>query len=171
MHPFSPSLISNIHSGKSESITIKNEKGRLSQEEIERMVAEAERFQADDEAQRKRIEALNSLSSFIYGLKSQLSDQDGLGGKLSEDDKKSILNTIKETTEWIDENGSNASTEDLEEKLAGTYSAYDIRPYQLIILSPEVQGVVNPITSKLYSSDAPRSSSDDDEILRDHDEL
>ncbi|KAF8338590.1 heat shock protein 70 family [Amanita rubescens] len=139
--------------GKSESITIKNEKGRLSEEEIERMVAEAERFAADDEAQRKRIEALNSLSSFIYGLKTQLGDQDGLGGKLSEEDKKTILNTIKDTTEWIEENGSNASTEDLEEKLA------------------EVQGVVNPITSKLYSSDAPRSSSDDDDILRDHDEL
>ncbi|KAF8341831.1 heat shock protein 70 family [Amanita rubescens] len=139
--------------GKSESITIKNEKGRLSEEEIERMVAEAERFAADDEAQRKRIEALNSLSSFIYGLKTQLGDQDGLGGKLTEEDKKTILNTIKDTTEWIEENGSNASTEDLEEKLA------------------EVQGVVNPITSKLYSSDAPRSSSDDDDILRDHDEL
>ena len=93
----------------------------MSQEEIERMVAEAERFAADDEAQRKRIEALNSLSSFIYGLKNQLSDQDGLGGKLSEDDKKTILNTIKETTDWIEEHGSDASTEDLEEKLAGTY--------------------------------------------------
>ncbi|KAF8336697.1 Hsp70 protein-domain-containing protein [Amanita rubescens] len=103
--------------GKSESITIKNETGRLSEEEIERMVAEAERFAADDEAQRKRIEALNSLSSFIYGLKTQLGDQDGLGGKLSEEDKKTILNTIKDTTEWIEENSSNASTEDLEEKL------------------------------------------------------
>jgi len=140
--------------GKSESITIKNEKGRLSQEEIERMVAEAEKFAADDEAQRKRIEALNALSSFVYGLRTQLGDQDGLGGKISEDDKKTILSAIKETTDWIDENGSEASTEDLEEKLA------------------EVQSVVNPITSKLYSSDAPHSSGDDDDdILRNHDEL
>ncbi|KAK2462475.1 hypothetical protein APHAL10511_005445 [Amanita phalloides] len=140
--------------GKSESITIKNEKGRLSSEEIERMVAEAEKFAAEDEASRKRIEALNALSSFVYGLKNQLSDQEGLGGKLSEEDKKTILDTIKETTDWIDENGSHASTEDFEEKLA------------------EVQGVVNPITSKLYSSDAPLPSpSDDDDILREHDEL
>ncbi|KIL58290.1 hypothetical protein M378DRAFT_170815 [Amanita muscaria Koide BX008] len=136
--------------GKSESITIKNEKGRLSEEEIERMVAEAEKFAADDEAQRKRIEALNALSSFVYSLKTQVNDQDGLGGKISEDDKKTILNTIKETTEWIDSYGAEASTEDLEEKLT------------------EVQSVVNPITSKLYSSDAPPSSNDDYDI---HDEL
>ncbi|KAF8622805.1 hypothetical protein AX15_006732 [Amanita polypyramis BW_CC] len=140
--------------GKSESVTIKNEKGRLSQEEIERMVAEAERFAADDEVQRKRIEALNSLSSFVYGLKTQVSDQEGLGGKVSDDDKKTILATVKDTTDWIEENGSQASTEDLEEKLA------------------EVQGIVNPITTKLYSSDRPTSSSDDDDdVLRDHDEL
>ncbi|KAF8637742.1 hypothetical protein AX17_002601 [Amanita inopinata Kibby_2008] len=139
--------------GKSESITITNEKGRLSQEEIERMVAEAEKFAAEDESQRKRIEALNSLSSFVYGLKTQIGDQEGLGGKISDDDKKTILATIKETTDWIEENGSEASTEDLEEKLA------------------EVQSVVNPITSKLYSSDGPQSSDDDDDVLRDHDEL
>ncbi|PFH49300.1 hypothetical protein AMATHDRAFT_63428 [Amanita thiersii Skay4041] len=139
--------------GKSESITITNEKGRLSQEEIERMVAEAEKFAAEDEAQRKRIEALNALSSFVYGLRTQLNDQEGLGGKISDEDKKTILSTIKETTDWIDENGSEASTEDLEEKLA------------------EVQGVVNPITSKLYSSDGPTSNDDDDDVLRDHDEL
>ena len=108
-----------IHSGKSESITITNEKGRLSQEEIDRMVAEAEKFAEEDEAQRKRIEALNSLSSFVYGLKTQLGDQEGLGGKISDDDKKTILATVKETTEWLEVNGSNASVEDLEEKLAG----------------------------------------------------
>jgi len=106
-------------SGKSEAITIKNEKGRLSQEEIDRMVAEAEKFAAEDEAQRKRIEALNSLSSFVYGLKNQINDSEGLGAKLDDDDKKTILDAVKEATEWIDENGSSASVEDLEEKLAG----------------------------------------------------
>jgi endoplasmic reticulum chaperone BiP len=106
-------------SGKSESITITNEKGRLSQEEIDRMVAEAEEFAAEDEAQKKRIENLNSLSSYIYGLKTQVNDSEGLGGKLDEDDKKTLLNMIKETTDWIDENGATASVEDLEEKLQG----------------------------------------------------
>lgn len=144
--------------GKSESITITNEKGRLSQEEIDRMVAEAEKFAEDDEHQRKRIEALNSLSTFVYGVKSQLGDQEGLGGKISDDDKKTLLSTVKETTDWIDENGSTASVEDLEEKLA------------------EVQGVVNPITTKLYQRaggdpGSADSGSADQEPMMDHDEL
>ena len=83
------------------------------------MVQEAEEFASEDEAQRKRIEALNNLSSFIYGLKSQLADQEGLGGKIEDSDKKTLLATIKETTDWIDENGQSANTEDLEEKLSG----------------------------------------------------
>ncbi|CAG7851070.1 78 kDa glucose-regulated protein homolog Short=GRP-78; AltName: Full=Immunoglobulin heavy chain-binding protein homolog; Short=BiP; Flags: Precursor [Serendipita indica DSM 11827] len=133
--------------GKSESITITNEKGRLSPEEIERMVKEAEEFASEDEAQRKRIEALNALSSFVYGLKSQIADQEGLGGKLETEDKTSLNTIIKETTEWIDENGSSATVEELEEKLQA------------------VQQVVSPITSKLYSQ------SGSEEPLTGHDEL
>ena len=139
--------------GKSESITITNEKGRLTQEEIDRMVAEAEEFATEDEAQKKRIEALNSLSSYVYGLKSQLADSDGLGGKLDADDKKTLLDAIKETTEWIDSEGQSASAEDLEEKLQ------------------EIQNIANPITAKLYSgSSTPPDSpvdEDDDEPIRD----
>jgi heat shock protein 5 len=125
--------------GKSESITITNEKGRLSQEEIDRMVAEAEEYASEDEAQRKKIEALNNLSSFVFGLKSQVADQEGLGGKLSADDKKTINNAIKSTQEWIDSDGSNATADELDEKLA------------------EIQATVNPITSKLYGSEEPKS--------------
>jgi molecular chaperone DnaK (HSP70) len=69
-------------SGKSQQITIENNKGRLTQEEIERMVREAEEFASEDDAQRKRVEALNSLSAFVFGLKTQLADQEGLGGKV-----------------------------------------------------------------------------------------
>ncbi|CAE6464300.1 unnamed protein product [Rhizoctonia solani] len=104
--------------GKSKSIAIANEKRRLSHEEIERM----------------RIEALNGLRNFVWGLKSQLGDQEGLGGKISDEDKKTILATVKETTDWIEENGQNATTEDPKEKLQ------------------EVQAVINPITGKLYGS-------------------
>jgi heat shock protein 5 len=138
--------------GKSESITITNEKGRLSQEEIDRMVREAEEFASDDDAQRKRIEALNSLSSFVYGLKTQLGDQEGLGGKISDEDKKSILAAVKDTTDWIEENGQSASVEDLEEKLT------------------EVQGIVNPITTKLYSA-AGGDAGDEEDPIKNHDEL
>jgi heat shock protein 5 len=141
--------------GKSESITITNEKGRLTQEEIDRMVAEAEEFAAEDEAQKKRIEALNSLSSFVYSLKTQLGDSDGLGSKLDADDKKSLLDALKETTEWIDSEGQSASADDLEEKLQ------------------EIQNIANPITAKLYSgsSTPPDSTDDDDDDGPLHDEL
>jgi endoplasmic reticulum chaperone BiP len=138
--------------GKSESITITNEKGRLSQEEIDRMVAEAEEFAAEDEAQKKRIEALNSLSSYVYSLKSQLGDSDGLGSKLDADDKKTLSDAIKETIDWIDSEGQSASVDDLEEKLQ------------------EIQNVANPITAKLYSGGSPPTPDDaDDEHI--HDEL
>jgi len=142
--------------GQSESITITNEKGRLSQEDIDRMVKEAEEFASEDEEQRKRIEALNSLSSFVFGLKNQLADQDGLGGKLEDDDKKTLQATLKETSDWIDSNGSDASAETLEEKLA------------------EVQAAVNPITAKVYQAGAdsgPSGSDDEDSHEHVKDEL
>ena len=116
------------------------------------MVKEAEEFAAEDEAQRKRIEALNHLSSFVYGLKTQLADQEGLGGKLEDEDKKAILDVVKETTDWIDENGQSATAEELEEKLS------------------DVQSVVTPITSKLYTGGGAQDD-DDDDYARSHDEL
>ena len=145
------------HSGKSESITITNEKGRLSKDDIDRMIREAEDFAAEDEVARKRIEALNALSSFVYGLKTQIGDQDGLGGKIDDDDRKTLLALTKETTEWIETEGQVASAEALEEKLA------------------EVQTIVNPITSKLYSESGPGGygpgEDDEQEPFRSHDEL
>jgi len=119
----------------------------LSPEDIERMVREAEEFQSEDDAQRKRIEALNGLQNFVFGLKSQLADQEGLGGKISDSDKKAILAAVKEASEWIDVNGQTATSDELDEKLA------------------EVQAVVNPITAGLYEN------AGSDEPMRDHDEL
>jgi len=136
--------------GKGESIVIKNEKGRLTQEDIDRMVREAEDFASEDEAQRKRIEALNGLQNYVFGLKSQLADQEGLGGKISDSDKKTILGAIKEASEWIDLNGQTASADELDEKLA------------------EVQAIINPITSNLYEGGG---SDGAQEPMRDHDEL
>lgn len=138
--------------GQSESITITNEKGRLSQEEIDRMVREAEEFAAEDDAQRKRIEAVNSFSSYLLTLKSQIADSEGLGGKLSDEDKKAVNAAVKEGNEWIDVNGQEATTEEIEEKLV------------------EIQNIINPITSKVYSGgESTASGDDDDEHV--HDEL
>ncbi len=99
------------------------------------MVREAEEFASEDEAQRKRIEALNGLQNYVWGLKSQLGDSEGLGGKVSDEDKKAILAAGKEATEWVDANGQLATADELDEKLA------------------EVQAIIHPITSKLYDTD------------------
>lgn len=76
--------------GKSDSITITNDKGRLSQEEIERMVEEAERFADEDKAVKERIEARNALENYTYSTKNQVNDKDGWGSKLSDEDKKEV---------------------------------------------------------------------------------
>lgn len=76
--------------GKEQSITIKNDKGRLSQEEIDRMVAEAAEFADEDKAIKGKIEARNSLENYAFSLKNQVSDEEGYGGKLEEEDKETV---------------------------------------------------------------------------------
>ena len=87
------------------------------------MVREAEEFAAEDEANRKRIEALNGLSSFVYSLKNQVTDEDGLGGKLDEADRQTILDAIKETTEWLEEEGAGARGFEDSERQEGAVGA------------------------------------------------
>lgn len=110
-------------SGKSESITITNNKDRFTKEEIERLVAEGEQFAADDEVHRKRVETLNNLSTLLYNLKRQVSDKSSLGGKLDDYEKQTILDAVKEGIEWVEANGQDASLDEVEEKLAGTHSS------------------------------------------------
>lgn len=76
--------------GNTESVTITNDKGRLSQDEIDRMVAEAEKFAEEDKATRERIEARNGLENYAFNLKNQANDEDGLGGKIDEEDKEAV---------------------------------------------------------------------------------
>ena len=144
--------------GKSESITIENDKGRLTTEEIERMVAEAEEFAEQDEAVRKRIEALNNLQNFIASLRSQLSDKEGLGGKLDKEDKESIKQSLKDAEAWLDENSQTAEGSDIEEQLS------------------ELQAAVAPITAKIYqgaggAGSAGSAGGDDEPLNYGHDEL
>jgi heat shock protein 5 len=138
--------------GKMESITISNDKGRLSKEDIERMVAEAEQFADEDAATRERIEARNGLENYAFSLKNQLADDEGLGGKIESDDKKTIQDAIKETLDWLEENGQTANKEDLEEQ------------------KEKLSAVANPITSKLYGG-AGGAGSDSAGDAYDHDEL
>merc|ERR1712178_314718 len=115
--------------GKEQKITITNDKGRLSQDEIERMVEEAERYKAEDEANRVRIEAKNSLENYSYSMKNTMADEK-LADKLSADDKKSVEDKINETISRLDANQS-AEKEEYEQK------------------QKELEGVVNPILQNL----------------------
>lgn len=76
--------------GKSESITITNDKGRLSQDEIDRMIAEAQEFAEEDKATSEKIQARNGLENYAFSLKNQANDEEGLGGKIDEDDKETV---------------------------------------------------------------------------------
>jgi L1 cell adhesion molecule like protein len=89
--------------GKENKITITNDKGRLSKEEIEKMVADAERYKGEDEAQRDRIAAKNSLESMAFSMKSTIED-DKVKSKLSEDEIKTITSKCDEVVKWLDSN-------------------------------------------------------------------
>merc|ERR1711998_147680 len=79
--------------GKENKITITNDKGRLSKEDVERMVQEAEQFKAEDEQNAARIQAKNGLENYCYSLKNSLNDEK-LAGKIEESDKKTVLDKI-----------------------------------------------------------------------------
>ncbi|KAF6819303.1 78 kDa glucose-regulated protein-like protein 2 [Colletotrichum musicola] len=136
--------------GKQETITITNDKGRLTQEEIDRMVEEAEKYAEEDKATRERIEARNGLENYAFSLKNQVNDEEGLGGKIDDEDKETILEAVKETTDWLEENGATATTEDLEEQ------------------KEKLSNVAYPITSKMYQGAGGAGEADEPPS---HDEL
>merc|ERR1712045_917883 len=88
------------NTGKDEKITIKNDKGRLSQEEVDRMVADAEKYKSEDDQQRSRIEAKNGLESYTFQMKSAVEDE-SVGSKLSDSDKETVINKCKEVLAWL----------------------------------------------------------------------
>jgi len=89
--------------GKENKITITNDKGRLSKEEIERMVNDAEKYKNDDDAQRERISAKNGLESYCFNMKSTVEDEK-TKDKISEEDRKTITNACDEAIKWLDAN-------------------------------------------------------------------
>jgi heat shock protein 5 len=136
--------------GKSETITITNDKGRLTPEEIERMINEAEKFAEEDKEKREKIEARNALENYAFNLKNQIGDEEGLGGKIDEEEKETLLDAVKETLDWLEENAAEASAEDFEEQ------------------KEKLSNVAYPITSKMYSGGAGGDEEDEPDM---HDEL
>merc|ERR1719322_271575 len=117
-------------SGKQNKITITNDKGRLSKEEIERMVNDAETFKAEDEKQKERISAKNNLESYCFNMKSTLDDEK-LKDKISESDKETITKKCDEIIKWLHANQL-AEVDEFTDK------------------QKEVEGICSPIITKLY---------------------
>jgi heat shock 70kDa protein 1/2/6/8 len=129
--------IMNVHAqdkgtGKSSQVTITNDKGRLSKTDIERMVAEAERFKQQDEQVRKKVEAKNGLESYTYNLKNTLND-DKLRDKITPEDRTTLEGKISEITKWLEAN-PDATIEQYEAK------------------QKEIEAVSNPIVQKIYAA-------------------
>jgi len=100
--------------GKSNKITITNDKGRLSQEQIDKMVKDAEKYKSDDEVQKQRVEAKNHLENYAYSLRNSIREEP-VAGKLAEDDKKKLNELLDQTLSWLDSHQS-ASKEEFEKK-------------------------------------------------------
>ncbi|XP_055902886.1 heat shock protein 68-like [Eupeodes corollae] len=100
-------------SGAAKNITIKNDKGRLSQAEIDRMVSEAEKYQEEDEKHRQRIAARNSLEGYVFNVKQAVEQA---GNKLEQSDKDRALECCTETIKWLD-NNTTAEKEEFEHKM------------------------------------------------------
>jgi len=103
--------------GKEQKITIKNDKGRLSADEIERLVAEAERYKSEDDANRARVEAKNALENYCFQVKSSLGEEK-LAAALSSDDKMKVEDALSSTQSWLDSN-QRAEKEEFEEQQRG----------------------------------------------------
>lgn len=130
--------------GIKEKITITNDHNRLTPDDIERMIKDAEQFAEDDKKIKERVEARNELESYAYSLKNQVNDKEKLGSKLSSSDKEKIDEILEEKIKWLDENQDAEATEFNKQK-------------------KEIEDIVQPIIAKIYaaSGGAPPPSDDD----------
>lgn len=124
---------------KSNKITITNDKGRLSKEDVERMVAEAEKFKAEDEKEVERVQAKNQLESYAFSLKNTV-NENNFKEKVGEEDSKKLETAAQETIDWLDVSQA-ASTEEYKDK------------------QKDLEAVANPIMSKFYGGAGPMPGS------------
>jgi len=140
---------------KSEEITIKNDSGRLTEEEIERMIKEAEENAEEDKNVRERVDAKNAFDGYLHSMKTAVEgsgDNKGLSEKLDDEEKETIQDALKDGQEWISSNPE-ASADEVKEK------------------HKEIEGICAPIVSKYYQGGAGGSADAEDEEEDAHDEL
>merc|ERR1711998_624962 len=141
--------------GKSEKITITNDKGRLTEEQIEKMIKEAEQFAEEDKKVRERVDAKNAFDGYLHSMRSAAEgsvDNKGLSEKLDDDEKEQIGEAIKDGQSWLDSNPE-ADAEEIKEK------------------QKEVEGVCAPIISKYYQAGGGGGGMDEEDDEEAHDEL
>merc|ERR1712232_413504 len=142
--------------GKSEKITITNDKGRLTEEQIERMIKEAEQFADEDKLVKERVDAKNAFDGYLHSMRSAVEgsgENKGLSDKLDDEEKSTIQDALKEGQEWLDSNHE-ADAEEIKEK------------------HKEIEGICAPIISKHYQgAGGAGGSGDDDDDDEAHDEL
>ncbi|KAI2494050.1 hypothetical protein MHU86_20493 [Fragilaria crotonensis] len=141
--PASLLLLAEQGTGKAEKITITAEKGRLSEEEIERMVREAEEFAEEDKKVKERIDARNGLESYLYNLNTLDDDEKGVADNISAEDKKELKDMIDEALDWMEEHPE-ADKDEYSEK------------------QKEVEQVANPIMRNFYAGGAGGGAGADD---------
>jgi len=138
--------------GNKEKITITNDQNRLTPEDIERMINDAEKFADEDAKLKGRVEARNELESYAYSLKNQIGDKEKLGGKLSDEEKEKIEEIVNEKISWLEEN-QEAEAEELKAQ------------------KKEMEDIVQPIIAKLYQGEGGAPGGDeggeDDEEMKD----
>lgn len=117
--------------GNREKIVITNDQNRLTPDDIERMIKDAEKFADDDKKLKERVEARNELESYAYSLKNQLADKEKLGSKVSDSDKAKMEEAIEEKIKWLEENP-------------------DTDPEEYKKQKKELTDIVQPIIAKLY---------------------
>jgi heat shock protein 5 len=122
--------------GNKEKIVINNDQNRLSPDDIERMINDAEKFADDDKKVKEKVEARNELESYAYSLKNQVGDKEKLGSKLSPEDKTTIEKAIDEKISWLEKN-HDADVEEFKKQ------------------KKELEDIVQPIMSKLYQGQPP----------------
>ncbi|KAK0591454.1 hypothetical protein LWI29_002151 [Acer saccharum] len=116
--------------GKKNKITITNDKGRLSKDEIKKMVQEAEKYKSEDEEHKKKVESKNSLENYANNMRNTIKDEK-IGSKLTPDDKKKIEEAIEQAIQWLDGNQL-AEADEFDDKMK------------------ELESIYNPIIAKMY---------------------
>lgn len=136
--------------GNKEKITITNDQNRLTPEDIERMIKDAEVFADEDKKLKERVESRNELESYAYSLKNQINDKEKLGAKLSDEDKEKMEEAIEEKIKWLEDNPES-----------------DAEDYKT--QKKELEDVVQPIITKLYqqSGEAPPPTEDGEDYEKD----